>query len=88
MDALLFILIIVTDNVGSARWIREEDSKTWWIPESLRDLLGSFEGSCCLNHLFIFNEGKFRKNLNFFNYAVVRHQLSHRNFVKMLRDAS
>ena len=51
-------------------------------------LLCSLESSCCFGDLLIFDECKFGENLNFLNYAVVWHQLSHRGFVVMLRNAS
>lgn len=52
------------------------------------DFLGSFEGICCFSYLFVFNESEFGENLNFFNDAIVGHQLSHGSFIVMLRNAS
>ena len=88
MNALLFIFIIITHNISSTRWVREKDSKSGRMPQSLENLFSSFK--CCsrLRNLFVFYKGKFRKDLDFFNYPIIWHKLGHSCLIVMLRDTS
>lgn len=88
MNTLLFIFVVIANNISSAGWVWKEYAKPWGATEPLANLLCTFKGSSCLPYLFVFNEGKFWKHLYFFNNAIVGHQLSHIAFVIVLRDTT
>lgn len=85
---LSIVFVIVADDVGPPCGIREKDAKAWRISQAIVDFLSPLECSSGLSCLFVLNEGKLWKDFDFFNDAIIRHDMRHLSLVVVLRNAT
>lgn len=79
---------MITNDVGTARGVREEDSESRRVTEHHVDSLGSLEGGGGLLDHAEFYEGEFREYFQILHNPKLRHQLMHILLITKFRYAS